>query len=226
MKIIAQGLGSIGALVGLGMFVHDTLARVFPFANPISARNNIMYILATAAFVEAVKLGSMEMTDFIVTYGDEKDQMSNSEMIIDTMFKATFTGVGLNVAGQNPLVKHGYTLYKSWDNVANGMSVIGSYVMNCFYGEISSSHHQQEEMYEWKDAIAPILYMLITMSMYWSISKIAKEYTHVSEVVDGIYKDSTNKEDLINRTYALLLTSNNLQSTDKIKSILSSLYDK
>ena len=68
--------------------------------------------------------------------------------------------------------------------------------------------------------------MLITMSMYWSISKIAKEYTHVSEVVDGIYKDSTNKEDLINRTYALLLTSNNLQSTDKIKSILSSLYDK
>ena len=119
MKIIAQGLGSIGALVGLGMFVHDTLARVFPFANPISARNNIMYILATAAFVEAVKHGSMEMTDFIVTYGDEKDQMSNSEMIIDTMFKATFTGVGLNVAGQNPLVKHGYTLYKSWDVALN-----------------------------------------------------------------------------------------------------------
>ena len=50
------------------------------------------------------------------------------------------------------------------------------------------------------------------MSMYWSINKIAKEYTNVSEVVDAIYKDSTNKEDFINHTYALLLTSNNLQS--------------
>jgi hypothetical protein len=96
LKIIAQGLKSVGPLIGLTIFGHDTLARVFPFANPISARNNIMYILTTAAFVEAVKHGSMEMTDFIVTYGDEKDQMSNSEMIIDTMFKATFTGIGLS----------------------------------------------------------------------------------------------------------------------------------
>ena len=127
LKIIAQGLGSIGPLIGLGMFGHDTLARVFPFANPISARNNIMYILATTAFVEVVKYGSMEMTDLIVAYSVEKDQISNSEIIIDTMLKASFTGVGLNMAGQNPLVNHCYTLYKSQDKVANWTSTIGDY---------------------------------------------------------------------------------------------------
>ena len=45
-------------------------------------------------------------------------------------------------------------------------------------------------------------------------------------MVDGIYKDSTNKEDFVNNTYTLLLTSNNSRSIDKIKGILGSLYDK